>query len=31
MLAILENFQDASGSVTVPAALLPFGAPERVG
>jgi seryl-tRNA synthetase len=31
MLAILENFQDASGSVTVPAALFPFGAPERVG
>jgi seryl-tRNA synthetase len=31
MLAILENFQDASGSVTVPQALLPFGAPERIG
>jgi seryl-tRNA synthetase len=31
MLAILENFQDESGSVTVPEALLPFGAPERIG
>jgi seryl-tRNA synthetase len=31
MLAILENFQDASGSITVPEALLPFGAPERIG
>jgi seryl-tRNA synthetase len=31
MLAILENFQEASGSVTVPEALLPFGAPERIG
>ncbi|HYM63055.1 MAG TPA: serine--tRNA ligase [Gaiellaceae bacterium] len=31
MLAILENFQDASGSVAVPEALLPFGAPERIG
>jgi seryl-tRNA synthetase len=30
-LAILENFQDASGSVTVPHTLLPFGAPERIG
>ena len=30
MLAILENFQDESGSVTVPEALLPFGAPERI-
>jgi seryl-tRNA synthetase len=31
MLAILENFQEASGSVTVPEALLPFGAPQRIG
>jgi seryl-tRNA synthetase len=31
MLAILENFQDVSGSVSVPQALLPFGAPERIG
>ncbi len=31
MLAILENFQDETGSVTVPEALLPFGAPERIG
>jgi seryl-tRNA synthetase len=31
MLAILENFQDAEGSVAVPEALLPFGAPERIG
>jgi seryl-tRNA synthetase len=31
MLAILENFQDANGSMAVPEALLPFGAPERIG
>ena len=31
MLAILENFQDEGGSVAVPEALLPFGAPERIG
>lgn len=31
MLAILENFQDESGAVAVPEALLPFGAPERIG
>jgi seryl-tRNA synthetase len=31
MLAILENFQDEGGLVAVPEALLPFGAPERIG
>jgi seryl-tRNA synthetase len=31
MLAILENFQEANGSVSVPQVLLPFGAPERIG
>ncbi|MGI8607136.1 MAG: aminoacyl--tRNA ligase-related protein, partial [Gaiellaceae bacterium] len=30
MLAILENFQDGSGSIAVPEALQPFGAPERI-
>jgi seryl-tRNA synthetase len=31
MLAILENFQEESGAVAVPEALIPFGAPARVG
>ena len=30
MLAILENFQDEGGAVTVPEALAPFGAPARI-
>ena len=30
MLAILENFQDKGGAVSVPAALVPFGAPARL-
>jgi seryl-tRNA synthetase len=30
MLAILENFQDESGAVEIPAALVPFGAPARL-
>jgi seryl-tRNA synthetase len=31
MIAILENFQDADGSVAVPQALTEFGAPARLG
>jgi seryl-tRNA synthetase len=31
MIAILENFQDADGSVAVPKALWEFGAPHRLG
>ncbi len=31
MIAILENFQDADGSVAVPAPLVDFGAPSRLG
>jgi len=31
MIAILENFQDGSGSVTVPAVLTDFGAPSELG
>ncbi len=31
MIAVLENFQDADGSVAVPAPLVDFGAPERLG
>ena len=31
LLAVLENFQDAEGSVTVPDCLVEFGAPSRLG
>ena len=31
MIALLENFQDEGGSVSVPRALWEFGAPERLG
>jgi seryl-tRNA synthetase len=31
MIAILENFQDADGSISVPGALTDFGAPARLG
>jgi seryl-tRNA synthetase len=31
MLAIMENFQDESGGVTVPEPLVPYGAPPRLG
>ncbi len=31
LIAIVENFQDADGSVIVPAPLSPFGAPPRLG
>ena len=31
MIAILENFQDADGSIVVPASLTEFGAPARLG
>jgi len=31
MVAIMENFQEADGSVTVPAVLTEFGAPPRLG
>jgi seryl-tRNA synthetase len=31
MIAVLENFQDADGSVAVPAPLVEFGAPARLG
>jgi seryl-tRNA synthetase len=31
MIALLENFQDEGGSVTVPQALWDFGAPQRLG
>jgi seryl-tRNA synthetase len=30
MIAILENFQDEDGAVTVPDVLVPFGAPARI-
>jgi len=30
MIAILENFQEADGSVRVPEALWPFGAPKQL-
>jgi seryl-tRNA synthetase len=31
MIAILENFQEADGSIAVPRVLLEFGAPARMG
>jgi seryl-tRNA synthetase len=31
MIAVLENFQDADGSIAVPQALVDFGAPSRLG
>jgi seryl-tRNA synthetase len=31
MLAIMENFQDEAGGVAVPASLVEFGAPQRLG
>ena len=31
MIAILENFQDSDGSVSVPGVLTEFGAPARLG
>ena len=31
MLAIMENFQDEAGGITVPEALVAFGAPARLG
>jgi seryl-tRNA synthetase len=31
MIAILENFQDADGSISVPVALTDFGAPAQLG
>jgi seryl-tRNA synthetase len=31
LIAIMENFQDEDGSITVPAPLVDFGAPERLG
>ena len=31
LIALMENFQDESGAVTVPEALVPFGAPARLG
>jgi seryl-tRNA synthetase len=31
MIAILENFQDAGGAVSVPTALTDFGAPPILG
>jgi seryl-tRNA synthetase len=31
LLSIMENFQDAGGTVTVPPVLHPFGAPPRIG
>jgi seryl-tRNA synthetase len=31
LIAVLENFQDADGSVSVPGALVDFGAPPRLG
>ena len=31
MLAIMENFQDEAGGVTVPQALVEHGAPGRLG
>ena len=30
MLAILENFQDEGGAVTVPEVLVQYGAPSRI-
>ena len=31
MLAIMENFQEADGSVSIPASLHEFGAPQKLG
>jgi seryl-tRNA synthetase len=31
MLAIMENFQDDDGSVSIPASLHEFGAPQKLG
>ena len=31
MIALLENFQDEGGSISVPEPLHAFGAPERLG
>jgi seryl-tRNA synthetase len=31
MLAIIENFQHADGSVSIPASLHEFGAPHKLG
>ena len=31
MIAVLENFQESDGSVSVPDALVDFGAPSRLG
>jgi seryl-tRNA synthetase len=31
MIAILENFQDADGSIAVPSVLWEFGAPRKMG
>jgi seryl-tRNA synthetase len=31
LIAVLENFQDADGSIAVPDALTEFGAPSRLG
>jgi len=31
MIAVLENFQDSDGSVSVPSVLQEFGAPSRLG
>ena len=31
LIAVLENFQNADGSIEVPACLHAFGAPERLG
>jgi seryl-tRNA synthetase len=30
MLAIMENFQDEGGSVSIPESLHPFGAPKKL-
>ena len=30
MIAVLENFQDESGAVSVPEVLVDFGAPARI-
>jgi seryl-tRNA synthetase len=30
MLAIMENFQEADGSVSIPEGLQPFGAPKKL-
>ena len=31
MLAIMENFQEADGSVSIPSSLHEFGAPQKLG